>query len=818
MICGTRHSLSAPLACAASRLAAALGLAALTLNSAVAVPGPANASSNFLFHAGWPLFFEAGPVPSNGPASFLARAPNYQFVIAPDEVNFVFRKPQLAPPNRSVQRDESIAIRGGPPRFVRMSFTAANPDASISGAGKLDGKVNYLIGNDPARWRAGVPMFAQVKVEALYPGVDVVYYANHEQLEYDFTIAPKADAAAIALRFEGVDRLSINPQGELVIGLGDAQLRQHRPRIYQIVQGTRKEISGGYQLKDSRTIAFAVGPYDHDLPLIIDPIFSYSTYFGGNRGDTGLAIKVDNSGSVYLAGETLSTQFPFQLPTNSFQSSNHGGSQTGDAFVAKLDSTGSKLIYFTYLGGSGDDGAYDMAVDAAGDAYLTGFTVSPDFPTNNALFGKINGSPDPTVQLYPLDAFVTELSPDGSSLIYSTYLGGTDKDVGSAIAVDLEGNAYVTGLTYSTNFPVQNALQDSLAGLEDVFVAKLAPGGTNLVYSTYFGGVASDEGEGIAVDANGSAYVAGYTDSSDFPVTPNAAQTNLNISGIFNGYFDAFVTRFAPDGQSLVYSTYLGGSLHDYGYRIAVDQFDNAYVTGATESPEFPHTNLFNLTFGQNGTNTTNFDAFLTKLDPGGTPVYSAQFGGTSDDAGWDVAVDSSGRAFVVGITLSVDFPVVAPFDLFRTNNSGGKDVFVVAFQTNAAPVLYSAYLGGASDDFGYAIAVDAEDSAYISGLTFSTAFPTTVGPLQGGLDGSSAAFVAKIRLIDPILAVQTLTNSVVLTWPATAPDYVLQSTTGLAPPLVWTAVPQMPVLTNGEYLVNLAVTNSSTLFRLSRP
>jgi hypothetical protein len=697
-----------------------------------------------------------------------------------------------------------------------MTFAGANSAASISGDEEMDSKVNYLVGKDPDKWRAQVSIFAKVNVRALYPGIDLLYYGNHHQLEYDFSISPKADPDAIAIRFDGVDQLTVGLEGELIVGLGGAELRQHAPVVYQMVRGLRREISGSYRLKDSRTAGFALGAYDHDLPLVIDPIFSYSTYFGGNAGDTGLAIKVDGSGSVYLAGETLSTQFPAAIGTQPFQPQPHGGTVTGDAFVAKLDSTGSRLLYFTYLGGSGDDGALDLAVDAVGNAYITGFTVSPDFPMKNALFSQISGSADVTFHLYPTDVFVAELNTNGSALIFSTYLGGTANDAGSAIAVDPAGNTYVTGYTYSTNFPVRNAYQSSLMGGDDVFVAKFVPGGRSLVYSTYFGGVGIDEGEGIAADAEGFAYVAGYTASTNFPITANAVQDSLNGSGVAVTVFDAFVSKIGPTGQGLAYSTYLGGSQNDFGYRIAVDSFGNAYVTGTTQSADFPHTNSFNLSLGENGTNAVNFDAFLTKLDVNGQLASSTQFGGNGNDAGWGVAIDPSGRAFVVGITLSTNFPIAAPFDLFRSTNSGAKDVFVVAVETNGTSVLYSGYLGGLADDYGYAIAVDGEGNAYISGMTLSGSFPTTTAAFRKSLSGSSDAFVAKIRLMDPLLVIESRGSTLLLSWPATAPDYVLQSTPDLSPQ-VWTTVPQTPLLTNGGYLVSLDVTNASSLFRLSR-
>jgi hypothetical protein len=767
--------------------------------------------------ASLPLFFEAGMAGGGAPGSFVARGPNYHFRISPAQVDFFLRSPQVLAGPASVHRREAYPAAGSPARLVRMSFVGGNDRAALSGTGEMDGKVNYLLGNDPAAWRSQVSIFAGVRVSGLYPGIDLTYYGNNRQMEYDFAIAPKADVSVIALHFEGIEKLAVDSNGELVIGLADGELRQHRPVIYQFVQGARREISGGYILKGLRTAALALGAYDHDLPLVIDPVFSYATYFGGNAGDTGLGIKVDSTGAVYLAGETLSTKFPPASNGNSFQGQQHGGTTTGDAFVAKLDSTGSKLIYFTYLGGSGDDGAYDLAINDAGDAFVAGFTESANFPTKNAIFPHISGTLDPNFHIYPQEAFVAELNPDGSGLIYSTYLGGSGNDLASSIAVDPAGYAYVAGYTFSTNFPVVNAYQTKLSGIDDAFVAKLAPDGRSLVYSTYLGGISIDEASGIAVDSSGYAYVAGYTASTNFPVTAGAWSTHLNGSGVAVTVYDAFLTKIPPNGRSLVYSTFLGGSENDFGYRVAVDASGSAYLAGATQSTDFTHTNAFGLRLGNNGTNAVNFDAFLTKFAFNGKPEYSAQFGGTDNDVAWDIALDPAGRAFVVGITLSTNFPVVNPFDLFRRGNSGGKDVFVVAFDTNAAPVLYSGYLGGAGDDYGYAIAVDPEANAYVSGMTYSSAFPTKAGAFQNARSGVNDSFVAKIRLFDPMLNVGLFGGSFQLSWPATAPDYLLQSTADLAPPQVWSDVGQLPVLTGSQYVVNVPATNASTLFRLQR-
>jgi hypothetical protein len=699
-------------------------------------------------------------------------------------------------------------------RFARLKFIGALTSPP-QGLGSMEGKVNYLMGKEPKNWRAHVPTYSTVEVRQLYPGIDLLYYGNQRQLEYDFTVAPGIDPKVILMHFDGVDHLKLNEQGELVLSLGETEMIQHRPAVYQILAGIRREVNGGYRLLDEQTIGFSVGPYDDRFPLIIDPIFSYSTFFGGPGGETGLSVKVDAVGSVYIAGQTMSTQFPFPIPADAFQREFRGGSVNGDAFIAKLDNTGSKLIYFTYLGGSADDTALDLALDSAGNAYVTGFTDSPDFPTRNALFGAIGGTANTSLNIYPQDAFIAELNGDGSALMYSTYLGGSGDDIGSGIAVDPAGNTYVTGYSQSTNFPVKSAFQNGLYGFINAFIAKIGPNGTNLVYSTYLGGNSVDEGEGIAADAAGFAYVTGYTSSSNFPTWRAQSPAINNNSG--SSGFDAFVTRIAPDGLGILYSTFLGGTNNDYGYRITVDAAQNVYVTGASQSVDFPH-RITALSIGNNGTNTLNYDAFITRINSSGTRTYSILFGGTSDDEGWDVAVDSTGRAFVIGTTVSTDFPVINPFGLFRTFNSGSNDVFVTAINSDGTTVPYSGYLGGENPDFGYGIAVDAESSAYITGLTFSKGFPVTSNPFQATLPGPTGAFISKIRLYQPELTSAIAGPNLRLSWPITAPDYVLQSASSLSAPANWVSVPQTPVVNGSVYTVTVGTTNTASFFRLHHP
>jgi hypothetical protein len=779
--------------------------------------------------AGLPLYFEANQGQVDSPAQFIARGRDSQFLILPDAAQFVLTK-MTAPRTFSA-------------RTVRMQFVGANGLARISGAEGLSGKVNYLIGDQPARWQTGVATFARVEVGELYPGVNLAYYGNQRQLEYDFTVAPGADPGVVAIRFDGADKISVSPGGELVLSLGAGEIRQQMPVIYQTANGARKEISGGYKMLDSRTVAFAVGDYDHSLPVVIDPTLSYSTYFGGTAGETAWKVALDTNGFVYVAGETLSTKL---ATAGAYQTNFAGGSLTGDAFVAKFSYNGTNvaLVYCTYLGGSQDDFADSLAVDYAGDVFLTGFTDSPNFPTTNALYPKILGHAYP-LGYYNGNAFVAELDPTGSHLLYSTYFGGSGTfvnfnsgDEGTGIAVDSAGNAYVTGYTASTNFPATNSLAYQLAGTTNVllnrlagfynaFLAKIGPGGTNLLYSTYFGGTNVDVAEGIAVDSSGAVYLAGFTDSTNFPTT-NAVQPFLGSFTNTVPTYDAFAAKFAQPSSTnlmLVYSTFLGGTNSDLGYGVAADSAGNAYVTGGTSSPNFPNTatnvpGLFNkLTNNLNGIILTT-NAFLVKLDPTGNLLYSAVFGGNSVDVASGVAVDPLGDAFVCGSTTSTNFPTTNNATYLPATNSGGSDVFVTAFSADGSVLLYSVYLGGAANDFGYGIVVDTNDSAYVVGQTLSVNFPTN-GALNAALDGPSDAFLAKIFDDPPLLTMSGNNSHVQLAVnvnPKFEPElprlFKLESSTNLFT-TNWVQVPQPLVPTNNHFAVTLDRTNKMQFFRL---
>jgi hypothetical protein len=446
----------------------------------------------------------------------------------------------------------------------------------VTGLEKLPGTANYFVGNDSTKWRSNVPAYARVRYDDLYPGVDLVYYGNQRELEYDFVVRPGADPSRIVLGFQGADRLEVDAQGDLMLHTALGPVRQRKPVIYQEADGVRREIAGSYVLKGLRQVGFQVAAYDASKPLVIDPTLVYSTYLGGSGGEQGNGIAVDADGNAYVTG-TVNSGSSVTFPTAAGAFDTNFGAGAEHVFVTKVDPTGSTLIYSTYLGGNGfSDKGFGIAVDAAGHAYVTGHTQG-DFPTTPGAFKTtfINSGGS-------YDAFVTKLNPTGNGLVYSAYLGGCNDDEGFAITVDAVGNAYVTGRTTSVNFPTTPGAFDTTKALQDVFVTKLDPSGSALVYSTFLGGGSFNQGLGIAVDAAGNAYVTGSA-GSGFPTTPGAFDTT------FGSGQDAFVTKLNPTGTSLVYSTYLGGSAFDEGRGISVDATGPRPRDGHDPISQLPH-------------------------------------------------------------------------------------------------------------------------------------------------------------------------------------------------------------------------------------
>ena len=663
-------------------------------------------------YANVPLAFEANEGQFEPHVRFAARGRGYGLFLTDTEAVFAF---------------------GTSGSRLRMRLVDTNPSATLVGVDRLPGKSNYLIGNNPDKWRRNVPTYAKVRSDEIYPGIDAVYYGKQKQLEYDFVVSPGADPDRIRMAFEGADRIQVDQEGALIVHTSAGEVRQEKPFIYQDIDGVRQQVRGGYVLDAHNRIGFEVAAYDTSQPLVLDPVLDYSARVGGSDRDEAFGIAVDNSGAAYVTGFTLSADFP--TTAGSLAPTFGGG--FGDVFIAKLDPTGSSLIYATYLGGTGsDEGGLSISVDAAGAAYVAGVTGSADFPTTVGAF-------DSTINDGGFrDAFVAKLGADGASLLYSTFLGGNDSDGARGITIDNLGSAYVTGFSYSNNFPTTPGAFDTTfnGGSADVFVAKLDAAGSALLYSTALGGAAgNDFGVAIAIDAAGAAYVTGFANAG-FPTTPNAFDTTFN-SGT-NG--DAFVTKVDPTGSFLAYSTYLGGGRDEQAVDIAVLN-GHAYVTGITFSADFP--TIGAIDSGLDGP----WDAFVTKLDlTGSALVYSTYVGGAGGDQGIGIAVDSTGAALIVGATSSDDFPTTADaIDRRLTppstrTNDFSRDAFVAKIDSSGTTLAYSTYLGGGGDDVGWSIAVDATNSAYVCGYTESADFPLRGRPI-GPFDRSRDGFIVKI-------------------------------------------------------------------------
>ena len=608
---------------------------------------------------------------------------------------------------------------GERPRSARfgMRLVRADPAARPTARGVLPGTRNYFVGNDPASWRTGVSASSEVVYAGVYPGIDVVYYGSQRRLEYDFRLAPGADPADIRLRTEGADSLRIDERGDLVVETGSGQVRQQRPVAYQEVDGATRPVEAGYELTPGGEIAIRLGSYDRTRPLVVDPVVDFASYLGGSDSDMSSQVVVDAAGNIYLSGTTSGGGFP---TSGGVQTSFGGG--VGDAYVVKLNATGSDVIFATYLGGSGEETGSGLAVDPAGSVYVVGATTSTNFPVASALQSSLRGE---------RDAFLTRLSATGSALMLSTYLGGAEAE--AALAVAVSGKfVYVTGVTTSTDFRISaKAFSKSSRGGSDAFVMKFKKGGAKIAYSTYFGGSGFDLPAGIAVDTAGNAYVAGLTSSADLP-TNSPAQAELR------GLFDGFVTKFNPKGSALVYSTFLGGSDVDGAAGIAIDGAGNAYVTGATASTDFPVAGALQASYGGG-----LLDGFATKLGPtGATLVYSTYLGGSAEDRAYRVAVDAAGRAHLTGLTASGNFPVRNAIQ--GQLNGEGFDAFVTSIEPTGSSLAASTYLGGRGDDAGVSVAVGASGTIIVVGETSSTDFPA-MGAVQGTNAGGFDAFVVRL-------------------------------------------------------------------------
>lgn len=737
-----------------------------------------------------PLSFEENVGQTAQEVRYVSHGAGYKLFLTSQEAVLALRAPvsyDLSPLHRfETMRALRNASRARAASTVRVRFEGANPDAHISATDQLLKKTNYFIGSDPQKWHTGVPSYGRVRYADIYPGVDLVFYGNQRKLEYDFVVAPGADPKLIRLNLQGARRLRINRDGDVVLSVAGGEVVLQKPVVYQMVKGERHEIAGGYVLAKGHRVTFSVPSYDQSEPLILDPVLNYSTYLGGTSDEQGFGIAIDAAGNAFVGGATTSTDFP--TTATGFDPGPLGSNPIGAVFVTEMNPSGTAELYSTYIAGNTGEICAALALDPAGKVYITGTTLSSDFPTtSNALKQSPNAA-----NLNFGTSFISKLDPTlsgAASLVYSSYIGGTGGaflDFGNAIAADASGNAYVAGDTFSSpgngqaNFPVQNALQPTPTDIADGtgFLTRIdttQTGAASLIYSTYLGGSGThaanlgfaDAAFGVAVDASSNAYLVGTTSSTDFPTTTSGFRTTFPTGNPKGAVFLTKIDTTKSGAASLIYSTFLGGAIFDFGTAIGLGPSNVAYATGTTSSADFP-------TFPAGAFQTNNAAvsvAFVSVVDTavsGASSLkYSTFLGGTSSGTGLAIRADGIGNAYVAGATSSGDFPVTpgALQAVYPGANAVGFVSKINPAGGNSSDLVYSTFFGGSGNGSGqeqaFGIAIDAATppNAYITGQTFSTAatFPVfPAGAFQTTLKGTSDAFVAKLTLIPTLTVTPT--------------------------------------------------------------
>lgn len=680
-----------------------------------------------------PLLFEQNQGQTDARASFLARGDGYTVFVTPSEAVLKLKSRPARKQGPFVKPGHEVEqLAQSHTSVLRMGLVNANVHANVVGEDAQANRVTYFRGGK-ATSHASVATFGKARCENVYPGVDVVYYGNQRQLEYDFVVAAGADPDQIRFRLDGAQDVAVDPDGHLAIRLDDGDVQFQKPLVYQNVDGQRQVVDSSYRLAASGEVAFQLGAYDQAQPLVIDPVIVYSTYLGGSGFDSGSAVAITPDGSVYVAGYTESADFPVAAGQTA------GGS--GDAFVTKFSSDGSQIAFSAYLGGTGTDAAAGIGVDSAGRVVVSGRTDSTDFPTLNGFQTQLGGD---------TDGFVVRLNSTGSTLEYGTFLGGASTDGASRLTLDAADDIYVTGYTGSTDFPVtEGAVQTQFSGDYDAFAVKIAGVGGDLLFSTYLGGRDGDSGSGIAVDSNFDIYVGGSTDSGDFPVTPGTL-VNTFQGGRFG---DAFIVKLLSDGSDFLYATYIGASGSDSGADIAVDRDGYCYLTGTTDSFDLmlaePEVEPY-----QQARPGGISDIYVTKIYPEGNAFkYMTYLGSPGEDVARALEVDEDlnphTKAYVLGETSSPDFPLL---DSLQSNHGGNSDLFLTKLHENMfleQPKIvldYSTFLGGAGLDHAGDLAVDVVGNAAVTGDTVSVDFPQHQGPGNAKKQRSSVqGFVAKV-------------------------------------------------------------------------
>ena len=668
-------------------------------------PAPAKFAAGAL--AKVPLTFEANHGQFDAPVRFLSRTPRYTMFLTPSET--------------------VLQMHGAQHDVIRWHLSGANSNPGIRGERPLETRTNYFRGSDRKNWRTDVDNFAQVRYERVYPGVDLVFRGNQQQVEYDFTLAPNANPKQIRFAFDGVDSMTTNKDGSLLLRTPHGTLVQSRPLVYQEINGRRSIVDARYRVR-GKSLGFALGSYDRSRPLVIDPVLAWSTYLGGSIEDYGYALAVDGSGNAYITGTAGSSDFPTVNPIYGTKG------YDWDVFVAKINAAGTAIIYSTYLSANGwNEYGLGIAVDSSGNAYITGATNATDFP------GVTAGSIQPTFggTGSNRDAFALKINAAGNAILWATYLGGAGDDTADAITVDSSGNTYVAGVTEgSLPWIDAGAIQPAYAGgYYDGFVIKIDSAGAK-VWSTYLGGSGDDSMDAIRLDGSGNLWIGGSTDSTSWPGVSGGSLQSSNA-----GSNDVTLTEINAAGTAISYATFLGDSGYDYLTGLALDSSGNLYATGFTDSTTFPGVTGSSIQPSNGG----SYDMWVAKLGSGATSITWATFLGGSD---WDLAesldVDSSGNVYLNGSTASTDFPVS---NAIQPAYGGGEDdVVAVKISAVGTAIVWSTYLGGNDNDSSHGGALDSSGNYFINGFTASSAFPGASGSaIQPTYGGGFDAFVVKI-------------------------------------------------------------------------
>lgn len=756
-------------------------------------PAPAVVAEGSLEKVRVPLLFERAIGEGQAAAEFRGRAPGFWASLSAERAVLTWWPRDGG---GSLLQGETPAS----PAVVYWRWLGANGEAAGTAEAELPTRMNFFTGGDASEWRAGVPAYGRVRFAALYPLVDLVYYGNDRELEYDLVVAPGGDPGCIRFTVEGADDVWVEASGDLVLRVGAGEIRQRRPRVFQDTPEGRVSVRGDYVVEPGSTpvVRFELGTYDPAVCLVIDPVVVGGTYYGGTLIDICRRVTVAADGSVVVVGETASADIPL---VNAWQPASGGGpgypknAYGCEAFVAKIDRSGTNLLFATYLGGVQIDAALTVKLDAANGIWVAGLTHSPDFPvTTNAWSTKIHGNA--YYGIYELDGFVSHLSADGSQLLYSTFLGGKLEETITDLVVAPDQTIWVTGATKSSDFPLVGS---SNAFVEDwdVFVAHLSGAGSELLFSALLGGSGDDIPQSLCLNALGGAWVGGYSSSGDLPKS-NAWQS------AFGGGVDGFVAQVRADG---VWDpvTHLGGSLYDEIRGMEMLPGGDLCVLGVTASKDFATNHLVGVT------NAANLDVFVARYAPGSTrPAYLTRVGGSGLDHGWGLSVSASGEATVAGHTTSTNFPVL---QAIQSTNSGGTNGFAFRLSADGSNLVFSSYLTRGRNDEVYSLGAAPDGTYWICGRTASTntfsGFGVTGLPATNAF-GKVEGFLLRWSPENPDLQIQAEAGEgIVLSWPRALSGYTLETLPSLSGSTTnWLPWPDPPATAEGRFRVT--VTDSS--------